>query len=245
MRKLINIVILLIVGTFLFNCGSKSLGEDIPEEQIKRKALDFAAEFWQGDVDSAYNRFADVLKEQLTREQLNETRESLAKQFGKLKEIGDGVEVTQKGEFYSVVLKCVFEKGNLNLHLTFDKTLEIAGMFYNSDSKRAGEPPGIPEERLKNAAMRFGKEFCEGRLDSAYMRFDEAMKSRVSFDDFSNLQMSVAEQHGGFKAIAEDVTIRKEGSFYVVFLKCELEKGRVNLQITFDQDLKIAGLYFV
>lgn len=73
--------------------------------------------------------------------------------------------------------------------------------------------------------------------------FNDAVKSKLSADKLAGGWASLIAQFGDFKTQGK-TSIRKQGNLDIIVTTCEFEKGVLNITTTFDDQGKLAGLFF-
>jgi len=73
--------------------------------------------------------------------------------------------------------------------------------------------------------------------------FDETMQLYLSTRQLSSIWRGIVEKHGAFKLVKKTWTEGAPGNEIVV-QRCEFKRGTVQFRITFDENERIAGLFF-
>ena len=124
-------------------------------------------------------------------------------------------------------------------------TVEVIGaalMLLASQLALASDP-AERSARLVKEAKQVVTEIDKGQYDKVEARFDKTMADALPLDKLSATSKSIAQQTGALKSIGETTTSIKEG-YFVVVLQCEYANAPVDAQVVFDNDDKIAGMYF-
>jgi dienelactone hydrolase len=103
------------------------------------------------------------------------------------------------------------------------------------------EISGSPE--LEKAARGFVDILAKGDFTEATVNFDSTMKAAMSPDKLSDAWKSVIGEVGPFRKQGE-AHIQKVRQYDVVAITCEFEKSPLDIQVTFDSQKHIAGLFF-
>ncbi len=94
-------------------------------------------------------------------------------------------------------------------------------------------------------------EFAEGLLellveedfDSFAAHFDEQMSEALSVEQLAQTWQGLQIQVGKFKGKIEEQTLTQQGYDIVIFL-CEFENANINIQLVFNEEREISGLFF-
>jgi hypothetical protein len=73
-------------------------------------------------------------------------------------------------------------------------------------------------------------------------RFDATMKAALPPEKLQSVWAGVGAQYGAFKQ-QTGVRTEKVGGFDAVFVTCEFERGKANVQVTVDSSGKVSGLF--
>jgi uncharacterized protein len=97
---------------------------------------------------------------------------------------------------------------------------------------------------LSSQGSKFITMLSSGDYKSAVELFDETMKKALPEQKLKETWQAIQAQAGSFKAQG---TVRKEKiqNIDVIFVNCQFEKSTLDSQIAFDNQGKIAGLYFI
>ncbi|MFP3975536.1 MAG: alpha/beta fold hydrolase [Dehalococcoidia bacterium] len=82
-----------------------------------------------GEFEGAVERFDETMKNALPASTLEELWQQLTTQSGSLTSLGESA-VTEQSGYQVVVQRCVFENGELNAQVAFDKSGKIAGLQF-------------------------------------------------------------------------------------------------------------------
>ncbi len=83
----------------------------------------------------------------------------------------------------------------------------------------------------------------QGDFAKAEQNFDDVMKQQLPPDKLSTTWKGLITQVGAFKQQLGSRTATIQG-FDVVYVTCEFENANLDVQVTFDKDGKIGGLFF-
>src|SRR5258708_29244570 len=99
------------------------------------------------------------------------------------------------------------------------------------------------EASLEKTARDLLSNFVAGHFEAATKEFDEKMMAALPPPKLAEVAKQLEPQLGKFKQVKEAKHGTVQG-YKVVTLLSEYENGLVNVQVTFDPDGKVAGLYF-
>jgi dienelactone hydrolase len=100
------------------------------------------------------------------------------------------------------------------------------------------------DAELKAAARDFLTTLAKGDFEAATKNFDDTMKKALPADKLEATWKKVQEQVGAFKKQAGART-SKAGKYDVVLITCEFEKTALAAKVVFDDQRRVAGLFFV
>lgn len=105
--------------------------------------------------------------------------------------------------------------------------------------------PLVAAERspLETSARTLLADFTAGRYDAAAKNFDAKMLEALPPAKLAEFAKQLAAEVGAFKSV-RDVKQATAQGYDLVILVSEYEKTVVNVQVAFDADGKVAGLYF-
>lgn len=93
-------------------------------------------------------------------------------------------------------------------------------------------------------ATSFIKKLEAQQFDSCYAMFDTVIANKISVDMLSQMWASIPRYMGEYKSYTS-ITKELKDSFEVVFVRCEFEKTKIDLQLVFENPpKKIVGMFF-
>lgn len=106
------------------------------------------------------------------------------------------------------------------------------------------DPVPIASASPKDSAIAFVHLLEKGRFSSAVEHFDATMKGVMPSNKLQEAWTSLITQAGSFK---RQVAVRAASfqQFRIVFVTCEFEKATLDVKVVFDNEGRIAGLFFV
>lgn len=92
-------------------------------------------------------------------------------------------------------------------------------------------------------SVSFIKQLERHQYDSCYAMFDTVMANKFSASMLETMWQSLPRYMGQYKGYST-ITSEKKDSLEFVFVRCEFEKTKMDLQFTFNKHKKIAGMFF-
>lgn len=122
-------------------------------------------------------------------------------------------------------------------------SLALFGASAPSPTPAPAPAPAAAPSPLETAARTLLADFTAGRYEAAAKNFDAKMLEALPPAKLAEFAKQLTAQVGAFKNV-RDVKQGKAQGYDVVVLVSEYEKAVVNVQVAFDPDGKVAGLYF-
>jgi hypothetical protein len=82
-----------------------------------------------------------------------------------------------------------------------------------------------------------------GEFDQAVKPFDKTMSSQITAAKLQDIWSAVIAQTGVFESTKGTKTAKAD-AYDIVFVTCKFSNTLIDIQLTFDADRKIAGLFF-
>lgn len=98
-------------------------------------------------------------------------------------------------------------------------------------------------QTTEELSVSFVKQLERQQYDSCYAMFDTVMANKFSVGMLEQMWQSLPKYMGEYKGYST-VTSEKKDSLEVVFVRCEFEKTKMDLQIAYSKSKKIVGMYF-
>ena len=103
----------------------------------------------------------------------------------------------------------------------------------------------IPQEQTINQTAEIVMEaFEKSDITTVRAYFDERMKSGLSEAGLRVTWMSCTAQYGKLKEYDTNVEVQHHDNHSVLLIPCTFERGKLNMQLAFNSEGKISGLYF-
>lgn len=230
--------------------GHSGNGEQQSSALIE-SATDVVKQLAAEDFCAAQKNFDSNLKRILTTEKLQQDWATLIAQFGAFKQ---QLPATQQKtpEGYDVVLvTCEFEKSPVVIRVVFDGSQKIIGLWpmpgadgSKPPSPNADLPQANSAEPSKAAAKRIMDLLVAENFSDVWIMFNSQMKGGLPEQRLREGWTSLIVNVGSFKRVVESNYTRMDG-FDVLVMRCEFEKGYVQIHLALDVEKKIAGLYLL
>ena len=103
----------------------------------------------------------------------------------------------------------------------------------------------IPQEQTINQTAEIVmKAFEKSDFKTVRTYFDETMKIGLSELGMRNMWMSIIMQYGKLKDYDTNVKGQHNEKYSILLIPCTFEKAKLNIQLAFNSEGKISGLYF-
>lgn len=96
---------------------------------------------------------------------------------------------------------------------------------------------------LEEIATTWVNLLVEAKFDQAVESFDKTMAEQISAAILRETWSDLIAQVGVFKGIVSTRT-SKQGIYDLVFVTCNFKNATLDIQLTYDADRKVAGLFF-
>lgn len=132
-KQILGLLLVMIIMTLVSGCAS-GLSEKFDEKKVKEKAGQIAELSCTGKITDAYNMLSDMMKTQITEEQIRTAIEGTIQNLGEYKKIS-GINITgQKdkdtGTEYAVaIVMTQFDEGKAQFTISFDTAMNCVGFY--------------------------------------------------------------------------------------------------------------------
>lgn len=99
-------------------------------------------------------------------------------------------------------------------------------------------------QTTEDLSISFVKQLERQQFDSCYRMFDTVMASKFSASMLEGMWQSIPKYMGDYKSYST-VSSEKKDTLDLVYVRCEFEKTKMDLQFAFNKSKKIVGMYFV
>ena len=196
------------------------------------------------NFSSAIGYFNDNMKKQVTEDGLKKTWNDIVtpSHGGPFREI---IRETISREtdkntgimYNSLYLSCEFENTGMEINMVFDDDKKIAGLFFNQ------KPSFRLMDKFKGIAFKVVDELAAEKFPEARESFSENLKQALPEEELKAGWENIISQVGPYQKRYGATADFKDG-YNVLFVVCRFEKALIEIQMTFDQEDKIAGLFF-
>lgn len=102
---------------------------------------------------------------------------------------------------------------------------------------------GQSEDDYKSKSLEVLQFLQHDNVDSLYQMFDENVKSMVKKSDFSGVFTKLTDTYGEFVKTGKFES-SKHGEYTICSLELEFENEKLDLKMTFNKDMQVAGIFF-
>ena len=103
----------------------------------------------------------------------------------------------------------------------------------------------IPEGQTVNQTAEIVIEaFQKSDIKTVRAYFNETMKNKISAMQLRAVWGQITMQNGKLKDFNTNVTAQHYENYSVLLIPCTFERGKLNIQLAFNNEGKISGLYF-
>lgn len=115
--------------------------------------------------------------------------------------------------------------------------------FGHAVDPRTGKLAEPPDQRAVESALAFVNELAAGQWESAAMRFDETVGAKLTPPALAATWAQVIGMCGALEEIGKPYAVRA-GDITIVTTPLRFEAAEQQARISYDRDLRIAGLFF-
>ena len=95
---------------------------------------------------------------------------------------------------------------------------------------------------MQSAAVAIFDALASGDMAAATKDFDATMRQSVTPAQITEVWASVVAQHGAFSGQSA-INSQQEQGYDVVRVTCQFERGVATVQVSFDSNLQVVGLF--
>ncbi len=121
-------------------------------------------------------------------------------------------------------------------------TLIVFGAIIGLSCSENGTPAPVPATAQESAAVAIVDALASGDMAAATKDFDATMRQSITTAQITEVWASVIAQDGPYTGQTA-INSRQEQGYDVVRVICQFERGTKTVQVSFDSDLKVAGLF--
>lgn len=125
----------------------------------------------------------------------------------------------------------------------FKRILIILVLLLTAASLAVGSVHAQQDRDYEQRAREFVDLLVQERFDEAAESYDEAMLKALPPERLRAVWGDVTRQYGAFEEIS-GTQIAPVGEYTAVNVQAQFEKARVNIRVVFDQQMRVAGLFY-
>ncbi|OPJ60952.1 DUF3887 domain-containing protein [Clostridium oryzae] len=129
MRKFSNILLMILSIVLLVSCGASKLSKNYSEKKLKAGTETVAKNLDEHKYQAIVDSFTPKLRKKLAADQLKQAWEGLG-DVGKYNSISKlFFQEQKKDQYVTVVAIAKYEKKNIQLTVSFNKDMELVGLY--------------------------------------------------------------------------------------------------------------------
>jgi hypothetical protein len=198
------------------------------------------------DFNGMREQFGEKLKQELSPEKLREGWANFTTQAGSFKRQIDS-QTGKRNGLPEVLVKCEFSKSVGFVQITYDAERKIVGLWIGTlppgAIPNAPQVQGDVETRLKPLAGTVVEMVANENFSGVREKFNTEMRNLLPEEQMRATWLSLKQNVGAFKSQLESKYSRN-GAFDVVSVRCQFERAVVQINVAFDAETKIGGLWF-
>jgi dienelactone hydrolase len=200
-------------------------------------AQTFIDQLAKGDFAAATGRFDGPMLNAMPEAKLKATWEQVLAQVGAFKQqTGTRTEMLQG--YRAVYVTCQFEKAALDVRVVFNAQDQISGLQFLQ-----AQSPATSFDTEITLAKTFVDQLAKGDFAPATAIFDTTMKSAMPEATLKETWQQLLAQVGAFQQQIGTYTTEQLG-YKTVFVTCRFEKADIDVQVVFNSQDQISGLFF-
>ncbi len=197
----------------------------------------FVDQLAKGDFAAATGRFDSTMLKAMPEATLKATWQQVLAQVGAFKqETGTHTEVVQG--YRAVYVTCQFEKAALDARVVFNAQNQIIGLQFQQ-----AQSSTTSFDTVVALAKTFVDQMAKGDFAAAIGSFDSTMKSAMPEAKLKETWQQLLAQVGAFQQQTGTHTT-EQLSYKIVFVTCRFEKADIDVQVSFNSQNQISGLFF-
>ncbi len=197
----------------------------------------FVDQLAKGDFAAATGRFDGPMLKAMPEASLKATWQQVLAQVGAFNQrTGTHIETLQGSR--AVYVTCQFVGAALDVRVVFNAQDQISGLQFVPAQASAS-----PFDTLIPLAKTFVDQMAKGDFAAATSIFDTNMKSPMSEAKLKETWQQLLGQVGAFQQQTGTHTA-DQLSYKIVFVTCRFEKADIDVQLSFDSQNQISGLFF-
>ncbi len=200
-------------------------------------AQTFVDQLAKGDFAAATGRVDGTMLKAMPEATLKATWQQVLAQAGAFKQSTGTHTATLQG-YRVVFVTCQFEKAALDVRVVFNAQDQISGLQFLPVQSSTS-----PFDTLIPLAKTFVDQMAQGDFAAATANFDTTMKTAMPEAKLKETWQQLVAQVGAFQQQTGTYTT-EQLSYKIVFVTCRFEKADIDVQVTFNSQNQISGLFF-
>ncbi len=197
----------------------------------------------KGKFEKVPESFDATMKSKLSIAQIRDGWKKTTAPLGHFLAQNKGQQVAKNG-ITLVVIPCKFEKGNLNIQVTYNKVHKVIGLFLAPAVEPIVSSPNGTAPPNEVAARAVIQSLSQGEYARVTERFDTTMKEKLSAAALENIWKTLTVQAGTFQK-QESTRAEEIGGYEAVIVTCSFTQATIDIKVVYDASHKIAGLFFL
>ena len=212
-------------------------------QNIIPAAQAFVDQLVQGDFAAAVKPFDAAMLKALPEAKLKDTWQQLLGQVGAFKsQLGTHTDTAQG--YRIVYVTCEFENSVIDVQVVFNNQDQISGLFFKPGQRPADTSvPQAAPSLLTLKAENLVDRLAEGDFAAAGVDFNAEMQAAAPEAKLKEIWDQLTGQYGAFRQRLASVNQVVQGN-QAVFVTCQFEIVELDAKVIFDNQDKIAGLFF-
>jgi hypothetical protein len=202
---------------------------------IDKPAREFLTNFNAGQFEAASKDFNEELRVTSPVPLLKTVKQNLDDQAGAFKEVTETKHTKDSG-FKIVVFQCAYEKGSVEVRVTFDPSDHVGAIAV----KRIVEQKA--DVALETMARQLFDDFNAKRFETAGKAFDANMQKQLSPAKLAELRLGVEERYGALISVTKAAQ-RQEKAYQVIDLTAAYVRAPATFSVYFDGAGRVAGVH--
>ena len=120
--------------------------------------------------------------------------------------------------------------------------LIVFGAIIGLSCSENGTPAPVPTTPQESAAVAIVDALVSGDMAAATKDFDATMRQSITTAQITEVWASVIAQNGPYTG-QSGIQSHQDQGYDVVRVTCQFDRGTATVQVSFDSDLKVAGLF--
>lgn len=224
----------------------KVVEEEIREKPPKRvdvkvAALEVIDKLVATDYEGVRADFNNQMKASASVETLGQIWTSIVQSLGSYQ--GHDEPRTKQVQSLTVVMvKCRMERGAVDLHVAYDEGGKIGGIWAYPPEGAAPKRSAQELEKLKQTAQDCLAKLIARNFENVGSNFNQQAKFTLPPQRLMEVWALILQQYGAVRS-QEPPDLASKYGYDIVVIKCNMERGSMAVDVTFDDEGKISGLW--